>query len=73
MDFTMELERTVMKKVIAVAASLLVNLSVVAALEQSASDAVPSGEVFVTDLNVDTDVALAHASPADARPRAVAL
>jgi hypothetical protein len=61
-----------MKKVIAIAASLLVNLSVVAALEKSAEEALPHGEVFVTELHVDTDIALANALP-EAGSDAVAL
>jgi hypothetical protein len=73
MDFTLELERAVMKKVIAIAASLLVNLSVFAALERSADEVAPTGEVFVTDLNAAADVALAHATVPEAGTRAVAL
>jgi hypothetical protein len=51
-----------MNKVIAVAASLLINLSLVLAFERSANEALPSGEVTVTDLNADLDTALAQAS-----------
>jgi hypothetical protein len=63
-----------MKKVIAIAASLLVNLSVVAALERSADEVAPQGEVFITDLNAATEVTLAQATVSeDAGTRAVAL
>jgi hypothetical protein len=53
-----------MKKVIAVAASLLVNLSLVAAFERSANDAVPlrSGEVIVTELSIEGVPSLVQAS-----------
>ena len=54
-----------MKNVIAIAASLLVNLSLVAAFERSANEAapLPNGEVIVTDLNIEA-VSLAHAATA---------
>lgn len=48
-----------MKRVIAVAASLLVNLGLVVAFQQSAEDAAPSGEVIVTELNGDAVPTLA--------------
>jgi hypothetical protein len=50
-----------MKRVVAVAASLLVNLGLVVAFQQSAEDAVPvpNGEVTVTDLNGEPVPALA--------------
>ena len=53
-----------MKSTIAVAASLLVNLSLIVAFENSAIDAVPlpNGEVIVTDLNVDAVPSLVQAS-----------
>jgi hypothetical protein len=58
------LEIAVMKKVIAIAASLLVNLSLVAAFERSANEAVPlpSGEVIVTDLSLEAVPSLVQAS-----------
>jgi hypothetical protein len=53
-----------MKKVIAVAASLLVNLSLIATFERSANEAMPlpKGEVTVTDLSIEPVSALAQAS-----------
>jgi hypothetical protein len=50
-----------MKNVIAIAASLLVNLSLFAAFERSAHEAAPDGEVIVTDLNVEPVSSLAQA------------
>jgi hypothetical protein len=51
-----------MKNVIAIAASLLVNLSLIAAFERSANEAVPlpNGEVIVTDLNLEAVSSLAQ-------------
>ena len=53
-----------MKKVIAIAASLLVNLSLVAAFERSADEALPlpGGEVTVTDLSIEPATSLVQAS-----------
>ena len=53
-----------MKKIVAVAASLLVNLSLVAAFERSANEAVPlpNGEVTVTDLSIEGVPSLVQAS-----------
>jgi hypothetical protein len=52
-----------MKNAIAIAASLLVNLSLFAAFERSATEAapVPNGEVIVTDLNIEPVSSLAQA------------
>ena len=52
-----------MKNAIAIAASLLVNLSLIVAFERSANEAVPlpNGEVIVTDLNIEP-VSLANAA-----------
>ena len=54
-----------MKYVIAIAASLFVNLSLIGAFEHSANEAVPlpNGEVIVTDLNIDA-VSLAQTAAA---------
>lgn len=53
-----------MKKFVAVAASLLVNIGLVVAFERSANEAVPvpNGEVIVTDLSIEAVPALAQAS-----------
>jgi hypothetical protein len=53
-----------MQKVIAIAASLLVNLSLVAAFERSADEALPlpSGQVIVTDLSIESAPSLVQAS-----------
>ena len=53
-----------MKTVIAIAASLLVNASLIVAFDRSAleSTPVPSGEVIVTDLSIDAAPTLAQAS-----------
>ena len=53
-----------MKTVIAIAASVLVNASLVVAFERSAIDAtpVPAGEVIVTDLSLELASTLAQAS-----------
>ena len=50
-----------MRNIIAVAASLLVNLGLVVAFQQSAEDArpVPNGEVTVIDMNSEAVPALA--------------
>jgi hypothetical protein len=56
-----------MKNAIAIAASLLVNLTLIVAFEHSANEAapVPNGEVTVTDLNAQALPSLARV-PADA-------
>ena len=53
-----------MKKFVAVAASLLVNIGLVLAFERSANEAVPlpNGEVIVTDLSIEVVPSLAQAS-----------
>jgi hypothetical protein len=58
------LEIAVMKRFVAVAASLLVNLGLVVAFERSANEAVPlpNGEVTVTDLSIEGVPSLAQAS-----------
>ena len=51
-----------MKNFIAIAASLLVNLTLIVAFEHSADEAapVPNGEVTVTDLNAEALPSLAR-------------
>jgi hypothetical protein len=58
------LEIAVMKKFVAIAASLLVNVGLVVALERSANEAMPlpNGEVIVTDLSIEAIPSLAHAA-----------
>ena len=53
-----------MKNFIAIAASLLINLSLIAAFERSATEGVPlpAGQVIVTDLNLEVVPSLAQAS-----------
>jgi hypothetical protein len=53
-----------MKKFVAVAASLLVNIGLVVAFERSANEAVPlpKGEVIVTDLSIEAVPSLAQAA-----------
>jgi hypothetical protein len=53
-----------MKRFVAVAASLLVNIGLVVAFERSANEAVPvpNGEVIVTELSIEAVPALAQAS-----------
>jgi hypothetical protein len=58
------LEIAVMKKFVAIAASLLVNVGLVVALERSANEAMPlpNGEVIVTDLSIEAVPSLAQAA-----------
>lgn len=53
-----------MKNIIAVAASLVVNLSAIAVFAHSANDAVPvpNGEVIVTEVSIDAVPSLAQAA-----------
>jgi hypothetical protein len=64
-----------MKSVIALAASLLVNSSLLIAFERSADEArpLPSGEVFITDLSVEAVPSLAQVSAVSSAERPVAL
>jgi hypothetical protein len=64
-----------MKSLIALAASLLVNLSLLVAFERSADEArpVPNGEVFITDLSVEAVPSLAQVSAISSAERPVAL
>jgi hypothetical protein len=53
-----------MKRFVAVAASLFVNIGLVVAFERSANEAVPvpNGEVIVTELSIEAVPSLAQAS-----------
>ena len=65
-----------MKNAIAIAASLLVNLTLIIAFEHSADEAapVPKGEVTITDLNADLNSHVnSQALPSLARVPAAAI
>lgn len=60
--FDIGMEGAVMRNVIAIAATLAINLALVFAFQRSAEEALPRGEVTVTELGFDSVPALANAA-----------